>query len=95
MFSAVHTSPNDYAAKALVSKSDLLWRVDGIAFDGTNHWYYVLVDASKLDAFKRALRQGYAIKPGHYGKIIADGMGDTPSPEALAYMRALGFEIIA
>jgi hypothetical protein len=59
------------------SKSNRLNLVLTKTKEGRDAWWYVLVDAPKLEAFYRAMESG-GVDLADYGKIVKSGYGDEP-----------------
>lgn len=83
-----------HASAIVASRAHLLYRVDGVS-GGAAFWAYVLVDAPKLTAFKKALAAG-SIRVQEFGKLLVWGKGVQPDDGVREMlMNQYGFEVIA
>ena len=70
---------SSHASAILASRSHLVYRIDGQK-QGQDYWAYALIDAGKLDAFKKMMETGH-IHVQEYGKVLAWGLGIDPPEE--------------
>lgn len=83
-----------HVSSLLASRSHLLYRVDG-RNGAQSFWAYVLVDAPRLAAFKKAVNAG-SIRVQEFGKLLVWGKGDQPGEGVREMLKQeYGFEVIA
>lgn len=70
------------------SKGERLHLVLCKASDSHAAWWYILVDALKLEAFREAMEVGNCDLK-EYGEILKSGYGDVPPKEAAQEMQKL------
>jgi len=81
-----------FAAKILGGKSSLLWLVQG-EHRSRKAWWFLLVDATRIEVFKRSLGSK-AMLLSQYGQVITSGYGQEPNEQDIAELTDLGFKLV-
>ena len=84
---------SSHTSAILASRSHLVYRIDG-QHQGQDYWAYALIDAGKLDAFKKVMETGH-IHVQEYGKVLAWGIGGEPPEEVRQQLKdSYNFDLI-